>query len=135
LNSPSTSSTRTATGSTFSSAGRFRSNGRSGHETPEDIEEEDILLRTAGPILGEAVARKIDRILYIDPAKYSALPTADRYSLARLIGDIINDSPQGKNTMLIGPGRWGSTMPEMGVPVSFNDIRNVSVLCELARHA
>jgi pyruvate, water dikinase len=99
---------------------------------PEDIEEEDVILRTAGPILGEAVARKIDRIIYIEPAKYSALATADRYSLARLIGNITNDSPRGTNTMLIGPGRWGSTMPEMGVPVSFNDIRNVSVLCELA---
>ena len=99
---------------------------------PEDMEEEDVLLRTAGPILGEAVARKIDRILYIDPARYSALPTADRYSLARLIGDITNEAPRGTHTMLIGPGRWGSRMPEMGVPVSFNDIRNVSVLCELA---
>ena len=98
---------------------------------PENIEEEDIILRTAGPIMGEAVARKIDRILYVDPAKYSALGTADRYSLARLIGDITNESPQGRNTMLIGPGRWGSTMPEMGIPVSFNDIKNAAVLCEL----
>ena len=34
--------------------------------------------------------------------------------------------------MLIGPGRWGTTTPSLGVPVRFSDINNVSVLCELA---
>ncbi len=34
--------------------------------------------------------------------------------------------------MLLGPGRWGSTTPSLGVPVGFADIRNVNVLCEIA---
>jgi hypothetical protein len=34
--------------------------------------------------------------------------------------------------MLIGPGRWGTAMPSLGIPVNFNEIKNVSVLCELA---
>jgi pyruvate, water dikinase len=99
---------------------------------PENIAPEDIILKTAGPILGAAVARQIHRILYVEPQQYSALNTSERYSLARLIGDITNALPRGENTMLIGPGRWGSTMPELGIPVTFNDIKNVSVLCELA---
>jgi pyruvate,water dikinase len=99
---------------------------------PEDIRKEDILLQTAGPIIGEAAAKKIDRIIYVRPDRYNALVTAERYALARLIGDIANEAAAGGNTMLVGPGRWGSKMPELGVPVTFSDIRNVSVLCELS---
>jgi len=98
---------------------------------PKDIKKKDIFIETAGPIIGEAAAKRIDRIIYIKPQKYSALTTSERYSVARLIGDITNELPGGKNTMLIGPGRWGSKMPELGVPVTFSDVRNISVLCEL----
>ena len=34
--------------------------------------------------------------------------------------------------MLVGPGRWGTSMPSLGVPVSFAEINTVSVICELA---
>lgn len=99
---------------------------------PERISEKDILLKTSGPIIGQAIARKIDKIIYIIPSKYSTMTPSERYSVARLIGDLTNILPDNKNTMLIGPGRWGSKMPELGIPVSFSDIKNVSVLCELA---
>ena len=33
--------------------------------------------------------------------------------------------------MLIGPGRWGTTTPSLGVPVCFAEIDTVSVLCEI----
>ncbi|MCD6389171.1 MAG: PEP/pyruvate-binding domain-containing protein, partial [Desulfobulbaceae bacterium] len=103
----------------------------SGVKLPEDIEQKDILLKTSGPIIGQAVSQKIDRIIYIIPSKYSTLTTSERFSVARLIGDLTNELPDDKNVMLVGPGRWGSNMPELGVPISFNDIRNASVLCEL----
>ncbi len=33
--------------------------------------------------------------------------------------------------MLLGPGRWGTSTPSLGVPVSFAEINTVSVLCEI----
>ena len=33
--------------------------------------------------------------------------------------------------MLLGPGRWGTTTPSLGIPVSFPEINTVSVLCEI----
>jgi hypothetical protein len=33
--------------------------------------------------------------------------------------------------MLLGPGRWGTTTPSLGVPVSFAEVSRVSVLCEI----
>ncbi|MCK5174286.1 MAG: phosphoenolpyruvate synthase, partial [Planctomycetes bacterium] len=35
-------------------------------------------------------------------------------------------------TILFGPGRWGTTTPSLGVPVSFSEINNVMVLVEVA---
>ena len=32
----------------------------------------------------------------------------------------------------MGPGRWGSTTPSLGVPVKFAEINNISVLSEVA---
>jgi pyruvate, water dikinase len=33
---------------------------------------------------------------------------------------------------LVGPGRWGTSTPELGVPVTMADINAASVLCECA---
>ncbi len=103
-----------------------------GAPLPEDIKEKNTILKTKGPIIGQAVAKRIHRIIYVIPSRYSILTPSERFSVARLIGDLTNALPEDKNTMLVGPGRWGSKMPELGVPVSFSDIRNASVLCELA---
>jgi hypothetical protein len=32
----------------------------------------------------------------------------------------------------MGPGRWGSTTPSLGVPVKFAEINNITVLSEIA---
>ncbi len=103
-----------------------------GANLPDKIDAEDTFLKTRGPIIGQAMARRIHKIIYVIPSKYSVLSPSERFSVARLIGEISNAFPDDQNTMLVGPGRWGSKMPELGVPVTFSDIRNVSVLCELA---
>jgi len=33
--------------------------------------------------------------------------------------------------MLLGPGRWGTSTPSLGVPVTFTEINTVSMLCEI----
>jgi len=66
------------------------------------------------------------------PAVYSELPIGDRYTIARLIGEITHhDEVDGTTIMLLGPGRWGTTTPALGVPVSFAEISPVSTLCEI----
>lgn len=100
---------------------------------PEVKSEEDVLLRSGGPVIGLSRAVAVDRIIYVDPQKYNALPVYERYAIARLVGKI-NHSENGKNAgtvMLLGPGRWGTTTPSLGVPVSFAEIDNVSILGEI----
>lgn len=93
----------------------------------------DLLLRAHGAVLGCSRALTVERLVYVVPGTYSQLPTQRRYAVARLIGELNRPKPPTAPpvTMLIGPGRWGTKMPELGVPVSFIDISTVSVLCEV----
>jgi hypothetical protein len=103
-------------------------------QPPEHIERNNLILQSTGPIIGQSIVERIDRIIYIVPERYGHLPISERYSVARLIGQITNHSEDQRQTvMLMGPGRWGTRMPELGVPVSFSEIKNVNILCEIAR--
>jgi len=101
---------------------------------PETLDPGHLLLQSRGPIVGHSVATVIDRLIYVVPSVYSQMNTSQRYSVARLIGRLTHLGPHGKDKtlMLIGPGRWGTSMPSLGVPVSFAEINTVSVICELA---
>ncbi|MBN2738456.1 MAG: hypothetical protein JXR70_15860 [Spirochaetales bacterium] len=97
----------------------------------ESVKPSSIILKTKGPVIGQSMAKKIDHIIYIRPDIYSGLPTSKRYLAARIIGKITNHSELKGVQLLLGPGRWGSRMPELGIPVNFYEIRNVSILCEM----
>ena len=102
-------------------------------ETPTDVGEQDILLETAGPVIGQNRTDAVQRIIYVVPSAYGQLSVSERYAVARLIGCLTHlDEPRKPDvTMLLGPGRWGTTTPSLGVPVSFAEINAVSILCEI----
>jgi hypothetical protein len=84
--------------------------------------------------MGSNTIQPIRCIIYVDPEGYSALSLSQKYDIARLIGKInrgISDR-QSMPTLLIGPGRWGTTTPSLGVPVRFSEINNVCLIVELA---
>jgi hypothetical protein len=103
-------------------------------ELPRGLPNERIIIRTAGPIIGNSLSTRIDRVVSVVPSAYGAMRLTDRYAVARLIGRITHlDGSKGAATiMLVGPGRWGTTTPALGVPVTFAEINTVSVLCEMA---
>jgi len=105
-----------------------------GVEVPENIASDKLILETHGPVIGSSLATTIDRIIYVVPEVYGQMKMTDRYTLARLIGKLTHqeDGACKPTIMLIGPGRWATTTPALGVPVSFAEIDNVSVLCEVA---
>ena len=100
---------------------------------PEQQATSDRLLESRGPILGHSLATAIDRLIYVPPAVYSRLSMSDRYGVARAIGRVtLETKPGGAGiVMLLGPGRWGTSMPALGVPVSFAEISRAAVLGEL----
>jgi hypothetical protein len=105
-------------------------------EIPIDIAEEDLVLETSGPIIGNGRSIILDRIIYIVPEIYGKLPMQDRYSIAHIIGKIMHinyrEEQTKYNIMILGPGRWGTSSPELGIPVTFSEINTVSVIGEIA---
>jgi hypothetical protein len=102
-------------------------------EPPARIAKRDLVFDAHGAVVGQSRLVSIDRLIYVVPSVYGQLPISDRYSVARLIGRLMHLPEEGptKRIMLLGPGRWGTTMPSLGVPVSFAEINTVSVLCEI----
>lgn len=101
---------------------------------PTDITYDRIFLSIEGNFMGGSVVQNIARIIFVDPLAYSELPISDKYSIARLIGKL-NRLVKNRDVtpvMLLGPGRWGTTTPSLGVPVRFSEINNVSFLGEIA---
>ncbi|HOE12946.1 MAG TPA: PEP/pyruvate-binding domain-containing protein [bacterium] len=100
---------------------------------PENIDEKNLILETKGPVIGHSRSDTVDRLIYVTPSIYGQMPLNDRYSVARLIGRLTHIEPPNsqRNVMLLGPGRWGTTTPSLGVPVSFAEINTVSFLCEI----
>lgn len=101
---------------------------------PDDIPAGQVVFESRGPIVGQSLATRIERLIYVVPAVYGKLPMSDRYSIARTIGKLTHLDPPGqsKTMMLVGPGRWGTSMPSLGIPVTFAEINTASVMCEIA---
>jgi len=99
---------------------------------PSALAPEDVVLEASGAVVGKSRQHAIDRVVYVTPSVYGQMPVQDRYAVARLIGRLLHiDDDRSRKVMLAGPGRWGTTMPLLGVPVSFAEIDTVSVLCEI----
>lgn len=99
---------------------------------PETIEPDDRVLEARGAVIGRSRVNLIDRLVYVSPSAYGQLPLGERYSIARLIGRLLHvDRPSLRQVMLVGPGRWGTTTPSLGVPVSFAEIDTARILCEI----
>lgn len=103
-------------------------------EIPSNIDRDKILFSSEGYFLGGNVSQPIHQIIYIDAEGYSTLPISNKYDIARIVGKLnshIKDR-EALPVLLLGPGRWGTTTPSLGVPVSFSEINNIACLGEVA---
>ncbi|MFW6286411.1 MAG: PEP/pyruvate-binding domain-containing protein, partial [Candidatus Sumerlaeota bacterium] len=102
-------------------------------DPPENLPAEDIVIDSTGPVIGQSRVQTIDRVIYVVPSVYGVLAVKERYAVARLIGEITRLEPResSKIVCLFGPGRWGTTTPSLGVPVSFAEINRASIICEI----
>jgi len=103
-------------------------------EMPENIDEEKIFFASEGHFMGGSIAQPIRRIIFVDPEEYTRLSLTDKYEVARLVGRL-NKRLGDRNevpTLLMGPGRWGTSTPALGVPVTFSELNNITALAEIA---
>ena len=101
---------------------------------PEQIPAERIFFSSEGGFMGGNTALPINRVIWIDARHYIGLSLSDKHEVARLIGRLnrrIVDREQNP-TLLLGPGRWGTSTPSLGVPVKFSEINNMAAIGEVA---
>ena len=98
---------------------------------PTDLTPEDIIFRTRF-VVPEGCVDRVDWVVYVPPEGYFALPSmAARQELARVIGRL-NAELKDENFICVGPGRWGSSNADLGVPIDYGDIYNSRALVEMA---
>ena len=103
-------------------------------QIPANIKKENILFESQGYTMGGSISQNLKRIIYVDPQAYVKLSISQKYDIARLVGKLNRQITNRETTptILLGPGRWGTTTPSLGVPVSFSEINRMTVLAEIA---
>ncbi|MBN1785717.1 MAG: hypothetical protein JW825_01845, partial [Candidatus Methanofastidiosa archaeon] len=91
------------------------------------IPDEKIVLKSSN-VLGNGFRYNIQHLVYVPPENYSL---ENSYAIAREIGKI-NEILGRQRYILVGPGRWGTSSPELGVPVEYSEISNAVVIVELS---
>lgn len=82
----------------------------------------------ASSALGTGWIKDLYDIVYIPRGKWDVMKTAD---MAREITRINAEfQKQGRQYVLVGYGRWGSSVPSLGIPVRWSDICDAKVLVE-----
>lgn len=100
-------------------------------EVPNDIDDADVVLRS-GRMVSNGRVGGIEYVVYVDPVRYRDIADADqRRALARAVGEL-NARLVSNTFILVGPGRWGSSNLELGVPVTYGDIYHARLLVEVA---
>jgi hypothetical protein len=101
-----------------------------GASLPAELAEARIIFSTSR-MVPHGVVRSIRYVLFVTPDGYFSLPSqADRIRLERTIGQV-NAALKDQVYICVGPGRWGTSTPDLGVHVAYGDIYNTRSLIEL----
>jgi hypothetical protein len=80
----------------------------------------------------QGAVQNIGYILFVPSEGYFSLVSqAERTQLERAIGQL-NAALKDETFIAVGPGRWGTSTPDLGVHVTYSDIYNSHALVELA---
>jgi hypothetical protein len=99
-------------------------------QLPHDLQDEDIIFSTHR-MVPHGIVENIRYVLFVTSEGYFKLSTqAERTQLERAIGQL-NAALREKTFIAVGPGRWGTSTPDLGVHVAYADIYNACALVEL----
>tara|TARA_Y100001960_G_C14658771_1_gene819678 strand:- start:256 stop:1326 length:1071 start_codon:yes stop_codon:yes gene_type:complete len=79
-------------------------------------------------VLGEGIISNVKHIVYVDINNFDITKSK---MIAYHIEEFNKKLGSDKPYLLIGPGRWGSSDPWLGIPVSWNQINHAKIIIEL----
>ncbi|MDP1732997.1 MAG: PEP/pyruvate-binding domain-containing protein [Sulfuritalea sp.] len=100
-------------------------------EVPSPV---DTLFSSSGNFMGGSIVQPIGRVIAVDPEAFMGMSQSDKYELARIIGRLNREvvARDAVPTLLLGPGRWGTSTLRLGVPVRFAEINAMTAIGEVA---
>jgi pyruvate, water dikinase len=99
---------------------------------PQNLPEDKVLF-SARRFVSNGRVPDITHIVYVDLEGYSQLDPGQMRDVGHAVGRLNKLLPK-RQFILIGPGRWGSRGDiKLGVPVTYSEISNSSMLIEVAR--
>ncbi len=86
------------------------------------------LLALSSQALGNGAHRDIQDLIYVIPEKFDVLRTRE---IAEEIGELnARLRAEDRSYVIIGPGRWGSSDPLLGIPAKWHHISNSRIIVE-----
>jgi len=106
---------------------------RNGVDVGSTVSEYEVF-RANGTFLGGSNSLTIDTVVFLDWEEYMKLSPEMKRQCADMIG-VLNSRVRLKNfnCLLMGYGRWGSSVTALGVPVEFNQIDAMKAIVEIGR--
>ncbi len=98
---------------------------------PQHLTPEQVIFSSSIMVAGGWL-EEINYVLFVPPESYFSLPSQSaRNKLERAIGKL-NAALGNEDFICVGPGRWGTSNPDLGVHVDYADIFNARALVELS---
>lgn len=95
----------------------------------DDLDPADIVCSSRST-LGNGCINDVSDLIYVKPETFTSLKTPE---IASEIGELnLKLKAESRFCMIIGPGRWGSSDPFLGIPVKWNHISHSRVIIEAA---
>ena len=91
------------------------------------LETEGALL-SSGCAIGPGMIQGVRDVVYLRRQNFDVMKTREMAAEMTAINNRIRD--EGRNYVLIGYGRWGSSIPSLGVPVQWSNISEAKVIVE-----
>jgi len=92
-----------------------------------DLSDENIICRSS-LTLGNGQFNGIQDIVLVDIDRFDA---ANSQEIAREIEIITKEIPKNTSYILMGPGRWGTADPWLGIPVKWQQITGAKIIVEV----
>jgi hypothetical protein len=96
---------------------------------PSHIPRSDVIFSTTR-MVPRGVVDGVRWAVFVPPEGYFALDPPGRSKLERAIGDL-NKALKDEAFICVGPGRWGTSTPDLGVRIAYGDIYHTRALVEL----
>ncbi|MGI6007555.1 MAG: PEP/pyruvate-binding domain-containing protein [Ruminococcus sp.] len=97
------------------------------------LPDSDTFFRLKDSTMGNPMKKQIHVVIQIDAKAYYEYPYSLKFQAAEAVGRINRHyQNQGKNILLLAPGRLGTSSPELGVPVTFAQISGFCGICEVS---